>query len=286
MVALIFLAFYSCSPNEGINNEALVYLKVKDGNFDLYQSDVLGQWETRLTDQLGWDWSPKWLLGQEQLVYYSMDSLGAFFWLKRNLNGSNTDTLPSGLDNPQLSANGEWIYYTESDSSRTNIKRISADLSIDEYLTNTEDYNGRFQLDTDGRQMAFISDRTGTNQLYVMDLKNKSSKQLTEEPMIAKYSAFSPDGQQIAVCMALPADDPKWDIYIIDIEAGELHQVTQTPYSEKEISWSLSGNKIAFHASTEADGDQIYTIDIADGKFTKITSGDHYHGEPTWVQIK
>ena len=27
---------------------------------DLYKSDVLGQWEDRLTTNVGWDWQTKW----------------------------------------------------------------------------------------------------------------------------------------------------------------------------------------------------------------------------------
>lgn len=277
-------AILSCSS--GINEgESLVYLKSADGNFDLYQSDLLGQWERRLTDNLGWDWSPQWNDGTDGLIYYSNDTTEQFSIMSLDLKSDINKVLPNGeLPNYHLSADGQFIYFTERDSTATNIKRCPIESAKDsKYLTNSASYNGRFSISTDNRWMAFISDRNGSNQLYLKNLESKEITQLTNGAMIAKYNTFSPDATKVAVTLAEPSDDPAWDIYIIDLETQEITQLTDTPYSEQEIAWSPSGKKIAFHGTSDADGDQIYTIDIADGKFTKITSGDFYHGEPAWL---
>lgn len=283
----LLLSIVSCANEVGNSNiqEAIVYMKSKDGNFDLYSSDVLGKWEERLTTNPGWDWAPHWIPKLKELVYYTNDTARNFYWVKMELgNGAQIDSLPfKDLLNLKLSPDGEWIYYMLGNGDTMNIKRKRIDGSNDEYLTQNANYNGRFGLDKKHKQMAFISDRSGSNQLYIMELESREVRQITNDGMVAKYHSFSPDGRQIAVCMALPADDPKWDIYIYDLSSGERRQLTKTPYSEQEIVWSLSGKKIAFHGTSEADGDQIYTIDIKDGKFTKITSGDFYHGEPEWI---
>ena len=281
-----FLLLISCSNNkqQDVINESLVYLKIKESNYDLYKSDVLGQWEQRLTTNRGWDWTPKWLPQLAQITYYSNDSSGDFSWLKMSLDGSEIDTLPSGqLLNPQLSPDAKWIYYQIQDGDDQHLKRMRLDGSADEFLTSGAGYNGRVTFSIANDQIAFISNRTGNNQLFLMDIATRKVQQLTKGAMIAKYSSFSPQGNQLAVCLAEPSEDPIWDIYIIDLETGEQMQLTNTPYAEQEIAWSLSGEKIAFHGSSKADGDQIYTINLANGKFTKVTSGDYYHGEPTWV---
>lgn len=287
MRSLLLLAsavILGCS-SQSQPGESLVYLKSADGNFDLYQSDLLGQWERKLTDNLGWDWSPQWNDGMERLIYYSNDTSEQFSVMSQDLKGGQREALDnSELPNYHLSADGQFIYFTERDGIAQNIKRCPVDSPKDwEYLTYYACYNGRFSITKDQKWMVFISNRNGSNQLYLKNLESKEVTQLTDGPMIAKYNSFSPDESMIAVTLAEPSDDPIWDIYIIDLETKELTQLTDTPYSEQEIAWSPSGKKIAFHGTSEADGDQIYTIDIADGKFTKITSGDFYHGEPVWL---
>ena len=103
--------------------------------------------------------------------------------------------------------------------------------------------------------------------------------------MIAKYLSWSPNGRQIAVTMK-PNEEAKEDIYVVDTESRCVSQITNTAYAEQEIAWSLSGEKIAFHGTTDNDGDQIYTINLMDGSFVKVTSGDLYHGEPCWIPIR
>jgi len=283
---LVIISCIGCSsPNSnGTKSESIVYLKSKDDNIDLYKSDVLGKWEDRLTTNAGWDWSPKWIPALKQFTYYSRNEAGEFSWLKKSKGTDTPDTLGyADLLNPQLSPDGKYVYFLEQDGIAQNVKRVPLAGGLDEYVTYSSSHNSRFEIDKTHSRVAFISNRSESNQLHLIDLESRERTQLTFVPMIAKYSSFSPDGKQIAVCLAMPSEDPKWDIYIINIESGEQRQLTKTPYSEQEIAWSLSGDKIAFHATSENDGDQIYTIDIADGKFTKITSGDYYHGEPAWV---
>ncbi len=287
VVILFFILILGCSEEQRVN-ESIVYLKSADGNFDLYQSDILGQWERRLTTNPGWDWSGRWNTGREQLIYYSNDTLGNFSVLAMKGFSERIDTLPfSDLLNYQLTTDGQSILYTVKDSLSSSIALMSlADSSQNEVITNSTGYNGRFNMSEDGQLIAFISDRDGSNQLYLLNILSKEITQLTEGPLIAKYNSFSPDGSQIAVTLAEPSDDPVWDIYIVDIKTLKTSRLTKTPYSEQEIAWSPLGKKIAFHGTSEADGDQIYTIDIADGKFTKITSGDFYHGEPAWLPFE
>lgn len=284
-IICVCLVMACSNPDEKqVINEALVYTKNKKGNLDLYKSDVLGQWEERLTTNPAMDWSPQWMPEKKELTYYMYDNFGRFSWVSKTMRSQVVDTLPfSDLLNARLSPDGAYVYYSSEEGEGMQIKRRRIDGSEDELLMNEGYNNGRFSLDQQHKQMAFISDSTGTNQLFVMDLSTREIRQITSLPYVAKYHSFSPNGTQIAVCLAEPSQDPKWDIFIYDLQTESLQRLTNTPYSEQEIAWSLSGEKIAFHGASQADGDQIYTIDLADGKFTKITSGDFYHGEPVWV---
>ncbi len=280
----LLMILAACSGNSSKMGERLVYLKISDGNADLYSADVFGQWEERLTSSPGYDQSPKWNATLNKLIYYSNDSLGNFNVLSMDLRTGTTDTLPfSDLDNYQLSPDGRFIFYTVSEGETTHIWRANIDGSNPEQLTHHEGYNGRFSISPNVEKMAFISDRTGTNQLFILDLKSMELEQISFFPLMAKYSSWSPDGKQLALCLAGDAEELQWDIWLYTTANGALERITNTVYSEQEIAWSISGRKIAFHGTTASDGDQIYTIDLVDGSFVKITSGNFYHGEPTWV---
>lgn len=281
---LLMLVMVSCGKKPAGIEESIVYLKQTGGNFDLYKIDVLGQWEERLTTNTGWDWSARWNPGLEKLIYYTNDTSRNFSVVALNIADMSFDTLPNPeLLNYQLTPNGERIVFTQPKGDAQNIWWCKLDGSDRKQLTNSVSYNGRFTISPNSEQMAFISDRSGSNELYLLNLKTGLLTRLTENDLIEKYITWSPDNEQIAFTMRANREGALEDIYMIKTDGSGLRQLTRTPYAEQEIAWSLNGDKIAFHGTTESDGDQIYTIDIADGKFTKITSGDFYHGEPAWL---
>jgi len=286
LLLIILFITLACDISPSGKVESLVYLSSKEGNFDLYSIDPLGQWERRLTTNKGWDWQPKWVDGLSRLVYYTNDTARNFSIVAYSFEREEVDTLPnSQLMNFQLTPDGKQIVYTEKEGDYQHIWICKLDGSDKRQLTKSESYNGRFSISPEGGQLLFVSDRSGTNELYLLDIESRDLKRLTDNDLIEKYNTWSPEGDKVAFTMRANEEGSKEDIYLLDLGSGALTRLTATPYAEQEIAWSLSGDKIAFHGTTDA-GDHIYTIDIADGKFTKITSGDAYHGEPIWVPLE
>ncbi|WP_170827393.1 TolB family protein [Roseivirga sp. 4D4] len=282
-----FLFFtMACDNSRSGEVESLVYLSSRDGNFDLYGIDPLGQWEKRLTTNEGWDWQPKWINGLNKLVYYTNDKERNFSVVAYSFDTDQVDSLPnSDLLNFQLTPDGKRIVYTEKEGDYQNIWMCKLDGSERIQLTNSQSYSGRFSISPNGEKLLFISDRSGSNELYLLNIESKELQRLTNNDLVEKYNTWSPDGTKVAFTMRTNEEGSKEDIYILDLGTLDITRLTDTPYSEQEIAWSLGGDKIAFHGTTDA-GDHIFTIDLADGKFTKITSGDAYHGEPAWVPIE
>ncbi len=266
--------------------ESLVYLSSRNGNFDLYSNDILGQWEKRITTNEGWDWSPYWNSGMKRLIYYSKDKEENFSVVARSITDDKLDILPNAeLNNFKLTPDGKRILFTKEREGSQDIWWCLLDGTEMKQLTQTNGYNGRISISPQGDRLVFISDRSGENELYLLDLETLETRRLTNNHLIEKYASWSPDGRQVAFTMRTADENSKEDIYTIDLYTKEIIQLTQTPYAEQEIAWSPSGKKIAFHGSTD-EGDHIYTIDISDGKFIKITSGEAYHGEPAWVPLE
>jgi len=50
----------------------------------------------------------------------------------------------------------------------------------------------------DGRRVAFVSNRDGNAEIYIMDIATRHPLRLTNNPATDTHPTFSPDGQQIA----------------------------------------------------------------------------------------
>ncbi|MFT6055637.1 MAG: Tol biopolymer transport system component [Roseivirga sp.] len=288
LIASMAVSLFSCQGGSTFPkfDQAIVYTSEKD-NYNLYQIDELGQWETQLTFSEGQEWFPQWNESFSTIVYYSQEE-GEQTNIKV-LNRPELDSLGfTGISDFQFFPNGKSILFSlkEADGASQNyyMHDIGSESSIQ--LTEGNFVNEAVSISPDGKYLALASDRSGTAQLYSLQVDGKRMTQLTTGAIVGSSTSWSPDGTQIAFTMQNERAVVNEDIYIIDIDGTNLKQVTNTSYAEKEIAWSPDGKKIAFHATTVSDGDQIYTINLENNRFVKITSGDFYHAEPTWVKLK
>uniref|UniRef100_UPI004048330C hypothetical protein n=1 Tax=Roseivirga sp. TaxID=1964215 RepID=UPI004048330C len=280
----IFTACVPSAKEETGYAQNLVYTSDRNG-FNLYQIDELGQWEKQLTFGEGQEWRPKWNEGLQSLVYYAQD--GAEEAKLTVLSHSDKDSLAwIGLKDLQLFPDAQSILFTVKEETGKGIWMSNLMKGEMKELVSSDFNNESASISPDGKSIAFTSDRTGSTELFKLDVETLVLTQLTDNNSIEKYSSWSPDGQRIVFNMRDATEDAYEDLYIIHANGTGLEQLTKTPYAEHEMAWSLDGKKIAFHATSIADGDQIYSITLANGHFVKITSGNYYHGEPTWVKVK
>ena len=122
-------------------------------------------------------------------------------------------------------------------------KQIVFDLLGDLYLLPAEggkarritksmafDFHPRFS--PDGKQLAFISDRDGNDNLWIMDLSTGDSTQLTRETSDVLQSAeWTPDGNYLVVSKGKRI----MKLYLCHKDGGKGIQLTQKPESMKHI---------------------------------------------------
>lgn len=283
LIVLLASFVLGCDSNSQKQAESLIYSSERNGNTDLYAIDALGQWERRITTNADREEFPKWNSAMQQLIYYITDENQNSSAVAMSIGKTKVDSLPNGdLQNYQLTPDGKKILYTQESDGFQHIWWCNTDGSDKIQLTENNSTNGDFSISLSGGKLLFVSDRSGQKELYILNLLSNEVNRLTDNNMVEQYSTWSPDGSKVAYTMRATEEGSHEDIYILDLNNGELRQLTKTPYAELEIAWSLNGDKIAFHGVT-IGGDHIYTIDIADGKFTKVTSGDAFHSEPIWV---
>jgi TolB protein len=127
-------------------------------------------------------------------------------------------------------------------------------------LTNTPT-NDRFPAwSPDGSRIAFVSDRTGIAQIWVMNANGSDPRQLTFDPARKdQVPDWSPDGSMIAYATLDPALGS--DIWILNADGSGQRHVTDDQARQIGAAWSPDGTQIAF---LNNDDRLVYVVN-ADG---------------------
>ena len=86
-------------------------------------------------------------------------------------------------------------------------------------------YN-QISMTLDGR-LVYISDASGTADIWVMDADGKNQRQLTSEASVNVFPAVSPDGRYIAFDSNRGVNPGRFNIWRMDIDGSNPKQLTQ-----------------------------------------------------------
>jgi Tol biopolymer transport system component len=142
----------------------------------------------------------------------------------------------------------------------------------------------------DGRHIAYMSPREITSpnfyyDLYTLDLRTMAHRRLTT--MSGGYPIWSPDGKWIIYYA--PARDARTYRIRLDGSGEELFpKLADQRLRPRGFTWSPDGKRMAFTMSSPqrdgltADGEQIYTADIAGRDIRLLTPETWMHASPLW----
>ena len=124
----------------------------------------------------------------------------------------------------------------------------------------------------------FVSNRSGSKEIWQMDYDGANPKQLTHTGSIALSPHVSPDGSRVAFSGVTKEG---WQIQMYSLELGRL--VTFQHFSGDNYSpaWSSDGQNIAF-SSSRSGNTEIYTVGAAGGTPRRLTESKGPDVSPTW----
>lgn len=156
----------------------------------------------------------------------------------------------------------------------------------------------------DGTMLAFVSDRAGTRQVYLIDTRGGEARPLTKQPAGAGVGMFawSPDGRSIAFTSSDPRtedaakriankadarvvdrDERPARIRVIDVASGTVRAVTAGTWDLSGFEWMPNGQALVASGTDTPDPnrqtERLVRVEIADGQIrTLVPAGKPISG--------
>ena len=100
-----------------------------------------------------------------------------------------------------------------------------------------------------GDQIAFVSDRQGTPQVYLMPSSGGSARRLTFQGNYNQTPRFCPRKETPIIAFTGRDERAMFDIFTYDMRTGRIDRVTQGPGSNFDPAWSPDGRLLVYASS-------------------------------------
>ena len=261
----------------------------RDGKFNLYGFDTVSGRTTQVTTSLVWD--VRWPSSDnEGRIVYELNGELQLFEVKSKKSLPIAITVPDeGLNrrpgrvaasslifNYSLSPKGERALF----SARGDIFTAPIEKGMARNLTNSSGAHDKWPgWSPDGSRIAFISDRTGEEEIWVIGQDGgQAAEQLTSGGKAMRYAPeWSPDGKSIAFT------DKDGKVWVLTVADRKLVEIADSRSGQvTDHTWSPRGNYLAFSMADENEMSSIYVWSAADGKVRRVTGGTFDETSPAW----
>ncbi|HET6348362.1 MAG TPA: DPP IV N-terminal domain-containing protein, partial [Candidatus Krumholzibacteria bacterium] len=205
---------------------------------------------------------PAWAPDGRRIVY-GRDSGG--IWIVDEHSGKKREILP--LENttaPVVAKDGRILYDKSSHQTDLYIQDLNG--KEQKRLTfNTKD-NFDAQISPDGREIAYMSSRTGNDELFIIDRATGNERQLTSREADDFGPSWSPDGRQLA--FASNQDGPN-RLWVATVDGGALRMLGENEIVDESPVWASDGKSIAI-ISRDGPKRALFFVNPSDGTKRKV----------------
>jgi Tol biopolymer transport system component/DNA-binding winged helix-turn-helix (wHTH) protein len=222
--------------------------------------------------------SLQWSTDSQELLYLSKQSGTSQIWSLpiQNLLPQAVTTVCAGSDNFAISpVNGQMVLSCLDTIQKISIVELGDGATHPLCEIRSTEKNFYPQFSNDGRQIAFVSDRTGFEEIWIMDTGCSYQTNLTNlRQRGLGRPRWSPDGKRIAFHRY---NGNQTDIFLVEVIGGQIQQLTDHPRSDLNPTWSADGRWIYFSSVREQDssnklaGEHIWRVSTDGGPALPVT---------------
>lgn len=131
----------------------------------------------------------------------------------------------------------------------------------------------------DGRRIAFMSDLSGEDELYVVTQDGSGAPEaLTRGGKAFRYApAWSPDGTRIAF------GDKDGKVYVVKVAEKTVTEIVDAPRGQiQDYTWSPRGHHLAFSMTGNNGFSAVHVWSERDGQVRRVTDPLFNSGDPAW----
>jgi len=213
---------------------------------------------------------------------------------------------------PEISPDGRSVAYTvretnwDDNAYETEIWLADATTGATRQLTNAKKSSQSPAWSPDGSKLAFTSDRTDKQQIYVISPQGGEAEALTSVEDGVGGFAWSPDGKTIAYKATEPKPaavkdrDKKYGeflvveqdhrmthLFSIDLSTRATRTLTSGAFTVGSFAWSPDGKSIAFDhrvnpALANGGSADISVVTVADASVRKLVTQEGPDTNPVW----
>src|SRR2546423_1531990 len=270
--------------------DTIYYNSDRDGHFNLYSYGVSTGKTTQVTRSKEWD--VRWPSSDHQnRIVYEMAGELQVLDVKSGKTSPISITVPddglarrpsrvsavSNIESYDLSPKGERALF----SARGDIFTAPIERGPTRNLTHSSGAHDKWpSWSPDGSQIAFISDLSGEEELYLVPQDgSKRPQQITSGGADMRYQPeWSADGKRIAF------SDKDGRVFVVTVADKKMTEIVKTPRNQiRDYVWSPRGNFLAFSMSTTGNGfSQVYVWSAADNQVRRVTEGTFNAFNPVW----
>ena len=194
------------------------------------------------------------------------------------------------VDDPQISADGQWVAYTVStlslkdDEEKTRIWMTPTAGGDAVPLTLEEVSSEHPRWSPDGKYLAFLSKRDeGKTQVWLLNRQGGEAQRLTETIQDVKNFAWSPDSKRLVLMLQDPTPEDLKEASEKSKEKSEGKEIKdKKPKAQRPWvvdRYQFKEDEIGY---LERFRTHLYVFDIASKALTQVTSGDFDDEHPAW----
>jgi len=270
------------TPSWSPHGKKIAFASTMDGNPEIYIMNADGNDQKRLTNNPANDGVPSWSPDGKKIAFTSQRDGNVDIYLM-NADGSEQKRLTS---NPAWDMSSSWSPFLGSEAKEEPKKEDVSPIVSVEQIEQEPAKEDRLPKESVSLQeelykqtkIAFMSERDGNVEIYVMNADGSEQERLTNNPAVDTHPFWAPDGKKIAFNSER---DGNFEIYLMNADGSEQKRLTNNPAIDGFPSWSPHGKKIAF-GSTRDGNFEIYLMNADRTKQERLTNNPAVDTHPSW----